>query len=173
MNTGIGDATNLGWKLAKVLDGSAPDWLLDSYEAERHPVGEEVLKVTDRIFRLVMLKSPVAHRVVGFLASRLFKFDAAQRFPRTFLSGLGVHYPPRGRHPHPLAGKRAPNVTDLSPALRSGKFVLTGGTNIPVSDKVVAVPGEQLMLVRPDGYVAWAGDSADEAVQAIAEWGVA
>ena len=173
MNTGIGDATNLGWKLAKVLDGTAPSWLLDSYEAERHPVGEEVLRVTDRIFRLVMLKSPAAHRLIGFLASNLFKFDAAQRFPRSFLSGLGVHYAPRGHRPHPLAGKRAPDVTDLSPALRSGKFVLAGGTSIPVSDKVVAVPGKQLMLVRPDGYVAWAGDSAGEARRAMAEWGVA
>ncbi len=54
MNTGIGDAMNLGWKLAAAVRGSAPPWLLDSYEAERHPVGASVLRLTDAFNQLVL-----------------------------------------------------------------------------------------------------------------------
>ena len=57
MNTGIGDAMNLGWKLAAAAAGSAPPWLLDSYETERHPVGESVLRTTDAFNQLVLSNS--------------------------------------------------------------------------------------------------------------------
>src|SRR6201999_2449281 len=54
MNTGIGDAMNLGWKLAEAVSGTAPDWLLDSYEGERHRVGASVLRLTDAFNQLVL-----------------------------------------------------------------------------------------------------------------------
>ena len=59
MNTGIGDAMNLGWKLAEAVRGTAPPWLLDSYEAERHPVGASVLQLTDAFNQLVLGRSAV------------------------------------------------------------------------------------------------------------------
>ena len=57
MNTGIQDAMNLGWKLAAAVHGAAPPWLLDSYQAERHPVGAAVLRLTDALNRLVLGRS--------------------------------------------------------------------------------------------------------------------
>jgi 2-polyprenyl-6-methoxyphenol hydroxylase-like FAD-dependent oxidoreductase len=181
MNTGIGDAMNLGWKLAATLKGTAPSWLLDTYEAERHHTGEQVLKVTDRVFRVTMLKSEVAHRVIGLLMRRLLKIDAAQRGPRAFLSGIGISYAARGQHPHKLAGHRAPFVTDFAQEMHTGKFVLvdsteSAGTRPDFGDRVVVVhrkPVEGIppvMLIRPDGYVAWAGDTIDEANNATADW---
>ena len=64
MNTGIGDAMNLGWKLAEAVRGTAPRWLLDSYEGERHPVGAAVLRLTDAFNQLVLGRSK-AQRLVA------------------------------------------------------------------------------------------------------------
>ncbi|GAB3909768.1 FAD-dependent monooxygenase [Kibdelosporangium lantanae] len=172
MNTGIGDAMNLGWKLAAAVHGTAPEWLLDTYETERHPVGEQVLKVTDRVFRLIMNRSPVAHRMLGALLPQVFKLEAAQRFPRTFLSGIGIAYAPRGRHPHKLAGHRMPGVTDLAEDMRRGRFLLVTPAKIDDDrvDQVVRPNDPAYVLVRPDGYVAWAGTGPAEARTAITEW---
>src|SRR5919206_748465 len=63
MNTGIQDAANLAWKLALVLRGRAPAELLETYNAERWPVGRKILERTDRITRLATMRSPVARRV--------------------------------------------------------------------------------------------------------------
>lgn len=189
MNTGIGDAMNLGWKLAAAVHGTAPPWLLDSYESERHPVGAEVLAFTDRIFRLTLIKSSVLQRLVRFLAATALRIEAIQRVPRTFLSGVGISYEPRGAAPHPLAGKRAPDVTldgvRLAEVLRSGRFVLVDttpsaatareaeeryGNRIAVLAGTPKDPGlPAVMLVRPDSYVAWAGEPPS-AGRALAEW---
>ena len=59
MNTGIGDAMNLGWKLVAAVNGSAPPWLLDTYETERHPVGAVVLRMTDAFNQVVLGSSRV------------------------------------------------------------------------------------------------------------------
>lgn len=58
LNTGLQDAVNLGWKLAAEIGGCAPGWLLDSYQAERHPVGAAVLALTGRQFRLNTSRGP-------------------------------------------------------------------------------------------------------------------
>ena len=59
MNTGIQDATNLGWKLAAEVNGWAPSWLMDSYQAERHPVGHQALRVTDLLQRITLAPAAV------------------------------------------------------------------------------------------------------------------
>ena len=59
MNTGIQDATNLGWKLAAEVNGWAPSWLMDSYQAERHPVGLQALRVTDLLQRITLAPAAV------------------------------------------------------------------------------------------------------------------
>ena len=113
MNTGLQDAVNLGWKLAAAAGGWAPDWLLDSYHAERHPVGAAVLALAGRQFRLNTARTVprralrwAAHRVVAPLP------PVQDRLARSY-SGLGVRYPaasgPPGAGPaHPLAGTRLP-----------------------------------------------------------------
>jgi 2-polyprenyl-6-methoxyphenol hydroxylase-like FAD-dependent oxidoreductase len=113
MNTGLQDAVNLGWKLAAAAGGWAPDWLLDSYHAERHPVGAAVLALTARQFRLNTARTAprralrwAAHRVVAPLP------PVQDRLARSY-SGLGIRYPaasgpPGAGPPHPLAGTRLP-----------------------------------------------------------------
>jgi len=199
MNTGIGDAMNLGWKLAATIRGTAPAWLLDTYESERHPVGGQVLKVTDRMFRLVMIRSKALQKIARLGMRTALGIEAIHRLPRLFLSGFLVSYPPRGNKPHKLAGKRAPDITvggtRLAAALRSGRFVLVDSTTAGSAARLAqseygehvttlagsvtetsdgAVP--DVMLVRPDGYVAWAIDgggagAVDTSVScALAEW---
>ena len=98
MNTGIQDAANLGWKLGLVVRGHAPDDLLDSYDAERRPVGESVLRFTDRAFTAATSTNPVVRGVRSRLVPRLlpmalhFRLGRAPAF-RT-ISQLGVSYRP-------------------------------------------------------------------------------
>ena len=131
MNTGLQDAVNLGWKLAAAAGGRAPDWLLDSYHAERHPVGAAVLALAGRQFRLNTARTPprralrwAAHRMVAPLP------PVQARLARSY-SGLAVRYPaqpagrpapapappPAGRHP---AAARPGDQTgrEHGPALR-------------------------------------------------------
>jgi 2-polyprenyl-6-methoxyphenol hydroxylase-like FAD-dependent oxidoreductase len=116
MNTGLQDAVNLGWKLAAAAGGRAPDWLLDSYHAERHPVGAAVLALAGRQFRLNTART-VPRRALRWAAHRIVApLPPVQgRLARSY-SGLAVRYPatPGGRPPagagapHPLAGARLP-----------------------------------------------------------------
>ena len=119
MNTGIGDAYNLGWKLALVASGRARETLLDSYEAERMPFARAILNGSDRAFHLVATTSPVGQRVKLLALPALFRL--ASRLPplrrRLFwlVSQLWTSYrgspavagtEPRGGGPR--AGDRAP-----------------------------------------------------------------
>ncbi|APR75723.1 2-polyprenyl-6-methoxyphenol hydroxylase [Minicystis rosea] len=97
MNTGIQDAVNLGWKLALVVAGRAPEALLDSYHAERHPVGQRLLSFTDRLFTfassrsrlLVALRNALAPVVIPQVLGR----DALRRRAFRFVSQLAIKYP--------------------------------------------------------------------------------
>jgi 2-polyprenyl-6-methoxyphenol hydroxylase-like FAD-dependent oxidoreductase len=76
LNLGVGDAINLAWKLAQVVNGEAPEWLLDTYESERRPIAETVLKRTDLGFKMetannavaMWMRTHVATRVVGVIS---------------------------------------------------------------------------------------------------------
>lgn len=141
MNTGLGDAVNLGWKLAAAVRGQAPPWLLDSYQAERHPVGEEVLRLTD-VFNQLVLGSWTTRHLRALAMATAIRVPPARRFLAGRLSGLDIAYP-REPSDHRLVGRRAPDVD-----LRAGRFTV-------VEDR----PGwPAAVLVRPDGYVAWAGE---------------
>ncbi|ASN28336.1 FAD-dependent oxidoreductase [Streptomyces pluripotens] len=173
MNTGLQDAANLSWKLAAVLGGHVEPGLLDSYHAERHPVGREVLRSSGGIVRLAMAKRPWALAARAALTTVLNRVDMARRKATAQVTGIGYRYPaPRGAHP--LTGTRVPDValaggSRLHEALRGGRFVLITpepyqegagwgdrlATARWVSDRRTTV------LVRPDGYVAWASGSAD------------
>jgi 2-polyprenyl-6-methoxyphenol hydroxylase-like FAD-dependent oxidoreductase len=182
MNTGIQDAMNLGWKLAEALAGSAGsarEWLLDSYEKERHRVGANVLKLTDAFNQLVLGRS-LPRRVFRRVAiTVLLNVPPTKRMMQGRLSGIGISYP-RPRGAHPLVGRRMPDV-DCSGArlyelMRDGRFVLAtadqrldlGRSDVTVAAHTDAsLPGA--VLVRPDGYVAWAGEPA-EAAAALDHW---
>jgi 2-polyprenyl-6-methoxyphenol hydroxylase-like FAD-dependent oxidoreductase len=96
MNTGIGDAVNLAWKLAAVLNGGAADSLLDTYEPERIGFARRLVATTDRVFTIVTDQGPIAWRVrtrlVPLLARFLFRLDAVRRFLFRTVSQIGVNY---------------------------------------------------------------------------------
>ena len=92
MNTGIQDAANLGWKLALIAAGRGRPELLDSFQAERHPVGEALLRATGAFTRVVLLRNPVAEAVRDRIASLLTSFDAVQDRIRGAVAEVGVNY---------------------------------------------------------------------------------
>ncbi|WP_460065724.1 FAD-dependent monooxygenase [Streptomyces sp. YKOK-I1] len=178
MNTGLQDAANLGWKLAQVLHGRTGPDLLDTYQAERHPVGRSVLRSSGGIVRLAMAKRPWTLALRGCLTAVLNTVAPARRRAVGRITGIGYRYPaPRGSHR--LTGTRVPDVVlagggRLHEALRGGRFVLItpDGTADGTSDRTADRAGRlsvghwasdrrTTLLVRPDGYVAWASDAAD------------
>jgi 2-polyprenyl-6-methoxyphenol hydroxylase-like FAD-dependent oxidoreductase len=182
MNTGIGDAMNLGWKLAAAVRGSAPAWLLDSYQGERHPVGAAVLRLTDAFNQLVLGRSKVQRKVQELAVGVLTRVPRTRRMMGERLSGIGIAYPHR-RDDDWMVGRRMPDIDcegkRLYERLREGKFVLV--TAVPVElarpdivhtvDRHPELP--DAVLVRPDGYVAWASErmpSASELSAAIDRW---
>ncbi|MEW2131044.1 FAD-dependent oxidoreductase [Streptomyces sp. NPDC005435] len=189
MNTGLQDAVNLGWKLAAVLDGRASDALLDTYHSERHPIGRAVLRSSGLNLRLAMAHNPleIALRTVRKLA--VTHVRPVTRRAVGEITGIGYSYPaPRGSHP--LVGRRAPDLElergRLYEVLREGRFVLvlpSGGEYGAVTagrrGRLVVVrradgggtAAREAVLVRPDGYYAWAGAADGPAVEAgIGPW---
>ncbi|MFF2380842.1 FAD-dependent monooxygenase [Streptomyces sp. NPDC058108] len=177
MNTGLQDAANLGWKLALVVGGHAAPALLDTYQAERHPVGRSVLRSSGGIVRLAMAKRPWTMALRAALTMVLNGVGPAGRKAAGQITGIGYAYKaPRGAHA--LVGTRAPDVAlrggRLYEALRGGRFVLVtpGPASRPngVGDRKDRLTVENwaggrrtTLLVRPDGYVAWAAESPDAA----------
>lgn len=183
MNTGLQDAANLSWKLAAVLGGWAPSSLLDTYHAERHPIGRAVLRSSGLNLRLAMAHNPVEILIRALRTQAVKRIRPVSRLAIGEITGIGYSYPaPRGAHR--LAGKRASDTSldsgRLYEALRAGKFVLIlprdgqfGGTGY--EDRLVVArtdshPGAA--LVRPDGYYAWAADEWDRAAAeaAVTAW---
>ena len=124
MNTGIQDAYNLGWKLALVVRGEAPAGILDSYEQERHPVGIQLLKTTDRMFAVLAGGGRLGlavRRVLPAFGVGLIRFGVIGRRVARFISQTGIRYRHSalsteahgalrlpGQAPH--AGDRAPDA---------------------------------------------------------------
>ncbi|WP_030897566.1 FAD-dependent monooxygenase [Streptomyces sp. NRRL F-5126] len=178
LNVGIGDALNLGWKLAATLRGDAPEGLLDSYTRERHPVGAWVLDWT-RV--QVATMSPDAHgRAVKALVHDLLGTRDGTTYAYEKLSGSGLRYDLGDDHP--LAGRLAPELrlvdgTRLGDLLREGRGVVLDFTPERrlreaangLDERVLYAAGParddlglDAVLVRPDGIVAWAGERGFE-----------
>ena len=166
MNTGIQDAANLGWKLAAAVDGWGDEQLLDSYHAERHPVGREVLRSSGLLVRLALIRPRWARAVRDTVASALLTIPPISERVAETISAIGVRYPA----PHGMdrrVGTRAPDVAladgrRLHDALRGGRFVLLGPSaatiDSPPQVDVVEQPAvDRWRLIRPDGYVGWVG----------------
>lgn len=180
LSTGIEDAVNLGWKLATELAGDASGGLLDSYHAERHPVGARACLTTRA---QATLMRPVAQ--VGPLRdvlAELIGFDEVNEYLVRMAAGLDVRYPSAGPA-HPLVGRRLPHFglrtadgdTDVAHLLHRGRGVLLDLAAEPLAglggwagrvDLIRAEPAPAIaarrVLLRPDGRVAWAeNDEAD------------
>lgn len=181
MNVGIADAHNLGWKLAATLGGRAGEGLLDTYDAERRPVGVNLRDTSRAQVALMTAFSPQGLDLRALLGEMIsvnpqLNKDLAER-----VSGLAVAYPPTDPAAHPVTGTRAPDLalgdTNLFALLTEGTYVLldlTGagaaGLEGPGLRVHPATPGEtpaswtdvRAALIRPDGYVAWAGAELDK-----------
>ncbi len=184
LNTGVQDAVNLGWKLAQVVNRTAPESLLDTYHAERHPVAARVLRNT--MAQTALLRPGDRIKALNETMSELLSMDEPRRRFAAMMSGLDIHYD-LGEG-HPLLGRRMPDL-DLVTAggplrvfelLHGAKPVLLnlgepGGLDItPWADRVQLIDAEcagpwelpglgtvtapTAVVIRPDGYVAWVGD---------------
>jgi 2-polyprenyl-6-methoxyphenol hydroxylase-like FAD-dependent oxidoreductase len=192
LNTGVQDAVNLGWKLAQVVNQTSPESLLDTYQAERHPVAARVLRNT--MANVALLRPDDRVKALGDAMSELLGVDENRKRFGAMMSGLDIHYD-LGEG-HRLLGRRMPDL-DLITAngplrvfsllheahpvlLNLGKprdFDIS-----PWADRVWAIDAEYdgdwelpalgqvaapaAVLIRPDGYVAWVGDGTDAGLRA-------
>ncbi len=197
LNIGVQDAVNLGWKLAQVVHGAAPDSLLDTYHTERHPVGARVLRTT--MAAMALNRGDERTRVLRETMSELLQMDEPRRRYAAMMSGLDIHYDLGDGHP--LLGRRMPDL-DLELAgasqrvfglLHNARPVLldlgepgalaatawadrlttiharyAGVWELPLLGTVTAPAA---VLIRPDGYVAWVGDGTDHGLHdALTRW---
>ncbi|MFB7476971.1 FAD-dependent monooxygenase [Kitasatospora sp. NPDC056184] len=178
LNTGLHDAANLGWKLAAEINGWAPTGLLDSYEAERRPVGEQVT----RHARAQMALMHPLHRAAPLrtMFEEIAGIAAVNEYLLKLPTATGYPLPrPEGeeRTPHPLLGRPVPAAAltgaghaSLAEPLRGGRGVLLdlsgGAADLAAAagwaarvDVVTAEAAEGIdapaLLIRPDGHVAW------------------
>ncbi len=197
LNTGVQDAVNLGWKLAQVVNRTSPESLLDTYHAERHPVGARVLRNTMAL--VALRRQDERTNALRDTIAELVGMDEPRRRLAAEMSGLSIHYD-LGEG-HPLLGRRMPDLDLLTadgPArvftlLRDARPVLLnlgepGGFDIaPWADRVQLIDAEYVgpwelpalgavaaptaVLIRPDGYVAWVGDGTDPGLpEALTTW---
>ncbi len=167
MNTGIQDAANLAWKLDAVLAG-APDAVLDTYQSERHPIGRRVLFQSGALVRAVTLHSAVTRKLRDVVAPLILSLPGVRDLVPGSFSGTGLRYG-RRRGEHKLVGTRAPGLQqDLEWVLIIGREDIAP-EGITVTRRTDDGPAR---LVRPDGYVAWAGslEDADGWQGALARW---
>jgi 2-polyprenyl-6-methoxyphenol hydroxylase-like FAD-dependent oxidoreductase len=189
MNTGFGDAMNLGWKLAATIKGWAPEGLLDTYTAERHPIGEWVLNWT-RAQVAIIRTDPHARALAAVIRDLIATKDGTNYFIEK-ISGVSMRYNLGAGHP--LIGRSTPDFeledgTRLGDLLHDGRGLLL---NFNASESLLTLcdglqdrlqylsshakdeKGLAALLIRPDGFVAWAIDAGSEttgAEQSIQQW---
>jgi 2-polyprenyl-6-methoxyphenol hydroxylase-like FAD-dependent oxidoreductase len=184
LNIGVQDAVNLGWKLAQVVNGTSPESLLDTYQAERHPIGARVLKNT--MAQTALNRGDERTNALREIMSELLKMEEPRKRYAAMMSGLDIHYDLGTGHP--LLGRRMPDLDLLTKGgprrvftlLHDARPVLLnlgepGGLDTTAwADRVQrvdaryagvwelpvigAVAAPNAVLIRPDGHVAWVGN---------------
>jgi 2-polyprenyl-6-methoxyphenol hydroxylase-like FAD-dependent oxidoreductase len=185
LNIGLHDAVNLGWKLAQVVRRSSPDSLLDTYHAERHPAAARVLRHTMAL--VAMRRADERSKALRDTVAEMLALDEPRRRLAAGMSGLDVRYD-LGEG-HPLLGRRMPDLDlvtadgplrvfsllhaarpvllnlgepgGLDSAARGGRTLVVDAAHHGMWElpSVGAVSAPAAVLIRPDGYVAWVGDS--------------
>jgi 3-(3-hydroxy-phenyl)propionate hydroxylase len=197
LSLGVADAVNLGWKLAQVVRGTSPQSLLDTYHAERHPVGAAALRHT--MAQATLQRRDDRMEALVDVVSELAGMDEPRQRLAGIISGLDIHYDIGDGHP--LVGRRMPDldlltaagpvrvfellhdarpllinlgdpgsvdITSWSDRVKRIDAAYTGEWELPVLGTVVAPIA---VLVRPDGYVAWVGDGTGEGLlEALTTW---
>ena len=189
LNLGLGDAMNLGWKLASTVGGEAPTGLLDSYAAERHPVGAQVLDWS-RAQVAIMRPGPSSRALEAIIRDLIETRDGATYFAER-VWGVSLSYDLGDAHP--LIGRSAPDFAlaggaKLGALMREGQGVLLDfNASAPLrmfarrwGERIAYTAcaaedrlGLSAMLVRPDGVVAWAAETElriEEFEQAATRW---
>jgi 2-polyprenyl-6-methoxyphenol hydroxylase-like FAD-dependent oxidoreductase len=189
LNLGIQDAMNLGWKLAAEVNGWAPEGLLDTYHAERHPAAARVLHHI-RAQRVLADRTPTEDvAALRDIVTDLARLPQGQHYLSGLIGGLDLRYPMPAAPDHPLLGQRMPDVdlhTDrgmvrFSTLMRDGRGLLLdrAGDGDPVDgwrgrvryQRVAGGLPARAILVRPDGHVGWAADdSVDGLPAALSRW---
>jgi 2-polyprenyl-6-methoxyphenol hydroxylase-like FAD-dependent oxidoreductase len=189
LNLGLGDAMNLGWKLAATIQNNAPEGLLDSYYTERHPIGAQVLDWS-RAQVAIMRPDPDARALNAIVRDLMNTRDGA-----TYMAGrvwgIFTHYDLGGDHP--LVGHSVPNFefedgSSIGELMHDGRGILLdfdmntsleilaseyGGRIKYISGSAKDRLGVSTILIRPDGIIAWASDNApdcSELQKAAARW---
>jgi 2-polyprenyl-6-methoxyphenol hydroxylase-like FAD-dependent oxidoreductase len=189
LNLGLGDAINLGWKLAAIVHGDAPESLLDTYQSERQPVGASILDWSRA--QVAIMRPGKSSRALGAIIRDLIDTQDGATYFAERVWGISLRYDLGASHP--LVGRSVPDV-EFSDGARVGELLRTGngllidfeasevlkmlstrwsrGVTYIASDAKDRL-GLKAILVRPDGVVAWATDAApelDEAANAMARW---
>ena len=184
LNLGLGDAMNLGWKLAAAIQDRAPEGLLDSYDSERHPIGVRVLDWS-RAQAAIMKPDPDARALNAIFRDLMNTRDGA-----TYIAGRvwGIHTHYILGDDHPLLGHSVPNFAfedgaTIGGLMHDGLGILldfNGSASLQTladeyGGRIKYVParakinfGLSAVLIRPDGYIAWASDT-DPDEQSIRE----
>ncbi|GAA3469149.1 FAD-dependent monooxygenase [Nonomuraea roseola] len=191
LNLALQDAANLAWKLAATLQGWAPEDLLDSYETERHASGERVLMHTQaataltapggdvtalrRLFAELLDRTENMHMIAALTAGADVRYDMGEE---DLAAPTGWFVPPIDLT---TDDGRTHRLAELLRDARPLLLDLTGGNDLattaePWNDRVRRVPATAddapapALLIRPDGYVAWAGADPDGLKAALTRW---
>jgi len=189
LNLGLGDAMNLGWKLAATIRKKAPEGLLDSYSTERHPIGAQVLDWS-RAQVAIMKPEPDARALQAIMRDLMNTRDGATYFAGR-VWGVFTHYDLGG---HPLAGYSVPNFdlgdgTKIGELMHNGLGILLDFDANPLLKTLAGKHGGQIkyvsgmakeqlglsaVLIRPDGIIAWTSTDnhpdCSELQKAITRW---
>ena len=181
LNLGLGDAMNLGWKLAATIHANAPEGLLDTYQSERHTIGAKVLNWSRA--QVAIMKPGADARALNAIVRDLINTRDGATYIAGRVWGIHTHYHLDGHHP--LVGHSVPNFelengTLLGGLMHDGKGILldlTINTSLEalaneyhnqlkyISGNVKERLGITAALIRPDGIIAWATDREPDSIE--------